>query len=260
MRIGVCGGIDRIRLTAECGFDYFETGFGMLAKDSDEEIEAFQQELLTYNIPCEACNGFIPGDLKTVGPDVDFAALEAYLKKGFDRAGKIGVKTVVFGSGGSRRIPDGYPYDMAVRDIIRFMTDLAAPMAAEKGITLVFEPLCKLETNLINTVKEGAMLASAINLPNVASLADLYHMHMENDTYDDIKELKGIIRHAHISNPVSITPELKRMYMKSPDEYDYAGFFEALQEAGCERVSIEANTNDFDTDVRDSYGIMKQYK
>lgn len=257
MKIGVCGGFDRIAIVAACGYDYLETNFRSLVQASEEEFQSFLSELKNSNITCEAANCFIPGDMKVTGENVDYEALKEYLAIGYKRAYETGIKVVVFGSGGARNIPEGYSYKDAINDIIRFVKEYAAPMAADYGIDLVFEPLRKQETNIINTIKEGAMLASAINLPNVGALGDLFHMHVEGDTYDDVRELKGILRHAHISNPSSVD---KRVYMKESDTFDYKGFFDALKYAGCERVSIEAGTDDFETDAREAIRVMNKYK
>ena len=244
MKIGVCGGFDRIAITAACGYDYIETNFKDLAKSSEEDFQKFLTALKDNNLACEAANCFLPGELKVTGENIDYEALKEYLSVGYKRAAEAGIKVVVFGSGGARHIPEGYSYKAAINDIIKFMKEYAAPMAAEYGIDLVFEPLRKKETNIINTIKEGAMLASAINLPNVGTLGDLFHMYVEGDTYDDVRELKGIFRHAHMSYPESID---KRVYMKESDDFDYKGFFEALKYVGCERVSIVAGTDDFET-------------
>ena len=249
MRLGICGGIERVKGAKENGFDYMEPGFGSVENWTEEEYQSFKEELKKYSMGCDCMNGFIPGDLKTVGPDVDYDKLSEYLDKGFKRANGLGVKTVVYGSGGSRRIPEGYSYYKAVNDIIYFVKRYAAPKAAEYGIYIVFEPLCKKETNIINTVKEGSMLAAAINEENVYCLADIYHCVEENDTWDDIKDLKGIIKHAHISNPVSEDERFKRQYLKSFEDFDYKGFVDAVKFAGCETISVEANTSDFDKDV-----------
>lgn len=257
MKIGVCGGFDRVSTVAKCGYDYLETNFRNLAMASDDDFQSFLSELKNSNITCEAANCFIPGDMKVTGENVDYESLKEYLAIGYKRAAEAGIKVVVFGSGGARNIPDGYSYKDATNDIIRFVKEYAGPMAAEYGIDLVFEPLRKKETNIINTVKEGAMLASAINLPNVGSLGDLFHMHVEGDTYDDVRELKGILRHAHISYPESTD---RRVFMKESDNFDYKGFFDALKDAGCERVSIEARTDDFETDAREAIKVMNKYK
>ncbi len=258
MKIGVCGWTERTEGAGKCGFDYMEPSFKSIALSSDEEYNEFRNSLEKYNLNCEAANGFLPGDMKIVGYAVDYDSLTEYLKKGYSRAFELGVKTVVLGSGAARRIPDGYPYKAAVKDIIRFVRDYAAPMAADVGINVVFEPLCRYESNIINTVKEGSMLSSAIDLPNVGCLADIYHMYVEGDTYDDIRALKGCLFHAHISNPISAVPDMKRCYMKSAEEYDYKGFIDALKYAGCERVSVEADTKDFNGDVIGAYQVLKQ--
>lgn len=257
MKIGVCGGLDRIAIISDCGYDYLETNFKDLARSSEEAYQKFLTELKNNNITCEAANCFIPGELKVTGEAVNYKALKDYLALGYKRAAEVGIKVVVFGSGGARNIPEGYSYVAAVNDIIRFVKEYAAPMAAEYGIDLVFEPLRKKETNIINTIKEGAMLASAINLPNVGTLGDLFHMHVEGDTYDDVRELKGILRHAHMSYPETTD---KRVFMKESDNFDYKGFFDALKDAGCERVSIEAGTDNFENDAREAIKVMNKYK
>lgn len=260
MKIGVCGGFDRIEIAAECGFDYIEANFSSLTRSSDEDYYKFNKKLADCRITCEAANCFLPGELKIVGNNVDYKALEDYLRKGYARAEETGIKVVVMGSGGARHIPEGWTYKDAVNQIIYFVRNLAAPLAAERNIEFVFEPLCKAESNIINTIKEGAMLASVIDLPNVGTLGDIYHMYVEGDTYEDIKELKGVFRHAHISNPVSGNPDMKRIFMNNADEYDYKGFFDALKFVGCQRVSIEASTDDFARDVRNAVKIMNMYK
>ncbi len=259
MKIGVCGGIDRIHATADAGFDYIEGNFSSIARCDDEEFFNFNNELAKYSLPCEAANCFLPGEMKITGDSVDYKALEEYLLKGYKRAAETGVKIVVMGSGGARSVPAGFSFSKAVNQIVFFVSQYAAPIAADYGIDFVFEPLCKPESNIINSIKDGGMLASVINMPNVGTLGDLYHMYVEGDTYKDVTELKGVFRHAHISNPDSGN-EMKRVFMKNPDEYDYKGFFDALKSVGCERVSIEAATKDFNTDVYEAVKIMKMYK
>ncbi|MCD7828305.1 MAG: sugar phosphate isomerase/epimerase [Clostridiales bacterium] len=258
MKIGVCGWIDKTEVAGKCGFDYIEPSFKNLALSENEQYDAFKNALYENCLGCEAANGFLPPETKIVGVNTNYNSLKEYLTKGYKRAYELGVKTVVLGSGGARQIPRNYPYKSAIKDVVRFVRDYAAPMAGDYGINFVFEPLCRYETNLINTVKEGAMLASAIDMPNVGCLGDIYHMYVEGDTYDDIRELKGILMHAHISNPVSERPDMKRCYMKNTDEYDYKGFIDALKFAGCERVSIEADTKDFNADAPAAYKVLKQ--
>lgn len=260
MKIGVCGGIDRIKGAAENGFDYIEGNFRWIACCSDDEFEAFKSELKKYGLSCEAANCFFPGEMKITGENIDYEAITSYLEKGFERTAELGIKVVVMGSGGARNIPQGYSYDKAVCDIINVVKNYVMPIADKYETEFVFEPLCKLESNIINTIKEGGMLSAAINHPGVGTLGDLYHMYVEGDTYDDIRELKGIFRHAHISNPKPDCDNKKRCFMKNTDSFDYKGFFEALKEIGCQRVSIEADTDDYNADIVQAAKVMKMYK
>lgn len=260
MKIGVCGGYDRIEIAAKCGFDYIEANFSSLTRCDDEEFYRFNNKLIKCGIACEAANCFLPGEMRITGSNVDYKALEDYLKIGYKRAEETGIKVVVMGSGGARSYPEGWTYKDAVNQIVYFVKNFAAPLASDHNIDFVFEPLCKTESNIINTVKEGAMLASAINLSNVGTLGDLYHMHVEGDTYDDIRDVKNVFKHAHISNPLPVNADAKRVFMKNENEYDYQGFFDALKSVGCERVSIEASTDDFAADAPDAFKIMNMYK
>ena len=114
---------------------------------------------------------------------------------------------------------------------------------------------------IINTVKEGVMLASASRRHNVSGLVDLYHMALEGDTIDNIRQVKGNLSHAHIANPFETKSGRKaRSYPAGDDEYDYKGFIDALSYAGCKRCSVEASVIDLDSDMILSGKLFQNYK
>ena len=103
MKFGFCigGDANEIRLAELAGADYVETAFDMLARDDGAEYDAFAAVLKESAIPCESANCFIPGSLKLTGETVDEDALRRYVGRGMERGAAIGLKTVVFGSGGA---------------------------------------------------------------------------------------------------------------------------------------------------------------
>ena len=259
MRYGVCSGLDkyeRVELIKNAGFDYMETGFSGLARESDEIFEKFKAELIKNNIRCEAANGFFPRDYTILGDEYDEEKMKAYIENGMKRGKEVGLETVVFGSGKARAIPDGMSYTAAFSGLAEFLGTVVSPIAAKYGVTVVIEPLRKDECNIINTVKEGVLLALMSGRENIAGLGDIYHMVGEGDTFDDIKQLKGSIKHAHISNPVGKNGE-KRRYPLDAGEFDYKGFVGALEYAGCTRCSIEAGTDDFETEIVIAGKVLK---
>jgi len=106
------------------------------------------------------------------------AEISEYLEKALRRIEWLGGQYVVFGSGASRRRPEGMGYTEAFNRLTG-ITRLCGRVAQAHGITVVIEPLNRSETNLINSVGEGACLAAAVNHERVRLLADYYHIARE---------------------------------------------------------------------------------
>ena len=253
MKLGVCVGdnSENVRIAAKHGFDYVESCFSLLAQAQEEKFSAFQNALNETGMTCEAVNCFLPGSLKVTGADVDEKAIAEYVERGMKRGQQLGVKTVVFGSAGSRTVPEGFSYAEGARQYIHALKTIIAPLAAKYGMTVVIEPLSKVDTNLVNTVKEGAVFASAVDHENVKLLCDLYHMCNVADTNEDVSTVGELIRHAHIAQPQG------RRYPTDGEKYDYAAFLKTLTGVGCERCSIEAGCDDFDADSKKALAVLR---
>ena len=258
MKFGVCRGLDdfeSIKIASEIGVDYYECGFGSLAKYDEEKINKCKDFLNENNLPCLAANGFIPGELKVVGDSIDYGALTEYLDKGFERAKLLGVKKIVFGSGVARSFPEGFSFEKAKEQLAYFLSEYAAPKAEKAGCIIVMEPLRFGETSMIHTVSDGIEIARMSGKKNVAGLADLYHVYGNNDNIEGIVGFKGELLHSHIAEPE------KRVYPSTKDNGEivgiYKNFFDALKEVGCETCSVEAHTDDFKTDITDALAILK---
>lgn len=261
MKFGICIGMDseKIRALKKYGYDYAETSFSAIAKATDEEFEKFRTALETEGLKAECANGFLPGELRVTGNSVNNEALASFIEKGMERCRLIGTEIVVFGSSGARRIDAETCFTKGTQQLVSFLKDIAAPIAEKYGITIVLEPLCNNESNIVNTVKEGVMIAAMAECKNLGGLADLYHMHVENDSIENIRDLKGSLLHSHISNPLPRN-DVKRCYPLSVEEYDYVSFIRVLKEVGCKRCSIEAATSDFDTDAQKAADLVQRLK
>lgn len=246
MLFGMCMAIEdeeNMRIASDYGFDYVEGNFQMLSRGTEEKHRAVSENIKKYGIDCLAANGFLPADLKCCGEDRNPAALYDYVKKGLDFGAELGLKKVVFGSGGARQIPNGCCFTDACRETADFLEKIVSPLFTEYGVQLVIEPLRREECNFINTVKEGAGLSVLSNSDNIFCLADIFHMYCENDSFENITDLKGLVKHSHISYPKERFG-MNRSYPLSGDEFDYYEFIRALKAAGCNTCSIEAGTKD----------------
>jgi len=70
--------------------------------------------------------------------------------------------------------------------------------ADQQNVVLIYEPLNRYETNLINTIAAGVELLTGLQTDNVKLLADLFHMNIEEaDIADAIRAGHGAIGHVH---------------------------------------------------------------
>ena len=249
MRYGICVKVEdpaTVAIAKRAGFAYVECNFTKLTRADDAQFEAFTEALKTSGISCESANCFLPGDLPLFEGDNE-AALREFLKKGFERGRQFGLKTVVFGAGGARKLPDGANVVDCINRFVAFVKDVASPLAEGYGVTIVMEPLSRGECNFINTLLEGAMVVAAVNRPNVWLLADNYHMESIGEGPDDVRKMGGVIKHSHISYPKPVDGK-KRVYPSGELEWDYASFIEAVESTGCDTCTVEAAARDYEKD------------
>ena len=250
-QIGVCVDPDRFDAAQAAGFDYVETNASRVAALTDEEFQKLVAQVAQMKIPLAASMSFIPGAVKLTGPDVDPAKQMTYVTGVLGRLKQLGVKVVVFGSGGARRVPDGFSKEEAIAQLVDFCRRIA-PVARDNGITIVVEPLRKQETNIINTAREGLALVKAVDRPEIRLLVDYYHLTEEGESPDIIADAGPLLAHAHIANPKG------RVFPLSADESAYEGFFSNLCKIGYQgRLSVEASTKDFATEAPQAVALLR---
>lgn len=239
MRFGVCAGLEAAGVFRDAGYRFLELN---VQRDlmPDAPAGAFEpqaERIRSSELPCEAANCFLPADCRLTGPDVDEAGLRRYAATALERAATVGIRTVVFGSGGARRIPDGFSRERAGAQLRSFGAWLGE-RAGEQGVTVVVEPLNRLECNVLNTLAESAAYVRAVGSPNLQLLADAFHWSREAESADAVVQAGPLLRHVHIA-----TYSARRAPGAEP--CDFEPFFAALREGGYDgRVSIEGRWED----------------
>ncbi|MCQ2427737.1 MAG: sugar phosphate isomerase/epimerase [Clostridia bacterium] len=256
MKIGVCTKFENINDAAAAGFDYLECNLSKLAQLPEEAFDALYAESASFPIPVLRANGFIPGTIKVTGNDVNPTEIREYLDTALSRASKIGVKTAVFGSGGARNVPEGFPVDAAYRQLISFLKE-AASYAEKYGVVIAIEPLRASECNIINYVSEATILAAVIDSPFVTVLADSFHMICGHEPFDAMVRAGSLLKHVHISHPLSDLSG--RDFPREGDGEDYSAFIRKLREAGyAGTVSVEAGTKNFRHDAAEAANLLRK--
>lgn len=105
----------------------------------------------------------------------------------------------IIGSMQGRSSPE-IPHATALGYLADALDDLGET-AREYGVPVLFEPLNRYETDLVNTLDGGVRLLHSIASPNVALVADLFHMNIEEShSADAIRAAGERISHVHFAD------------------------------------------------------------
>jgi sugar phosphate isomerase/epimerase len=111
-----------------------------------------------------------------------------------DAAGKVGAPAII-GSMQGRTLEAGRE---AATEHLRAALDDLGDHASQYGVALIYEPLNRYETDLVNTVEAGVALLRSLKTKNVLLLADLFHMNIEEaDIAAALRAGGGHIGHVH---------------------------------------------------------------
>src|SRR6204780_800995 len=250
VRIGYCGPLKDIDAVKAAGFDYMEVRTSEVAALSDADYETVAAKFKQVALPVLSANLFLPSDIKVTGPNVDKERQMEYVRRALDRVSRLGVRLVVFGSGGARQVPEGFSKQEAFEQLVDFGKRLA-PEARARNITIAIEPLRKQESNIINNSTEALAWVNAVNDPNIQLMIDFYHFEVEKEDPSAILKVQDHLRHLHMANPDGRVMPLKW------EEYNYAPFFPVLRQIHYDRlISLEASTKDLPVEGPQSIALL----
>ena len=256
MRFGICAPYREVARLETSPFDYLEENVQrfLIPERPQEDFEEVWQEARQLPIPIEAANSLLPADLAVVATStqsVDIQRLEQYMKTALQRAEQVGIRIIVFGSGGARACPPGYSRAEAVQQIGEHLS-CWSDWAQNHGVVIVLEPLRYEETNTLNTVAEAGALIARIDKPGARLLVDIYHMACNNEPPRDILPWASLLSHLHVA---------EKQERAAPGRYgeDFRPSFSALHQAGYDRrISIECNWQNLASEVSPAIETLRE--
>jgi D-psicose/D-tagatose/L-ribulose 3-epimerase len=238
---------------AKYGFDYVEPAAAEIAAMSEPEFRAYAEIVLASPLRCRALNSFIRRpELKVVGPQVSLPAVKDYLEMCLPRCRTLGASVVVWGSAGSRNVPEGFSPDQARDQIAEFLR-IAGDVARRSNIVIAIEPLRRAESNIFNTGAEALAMVRRVKHKHVRMIIDYYHLREENEDPRILEVAKREIVHLHFANPHG------RLWPHALEEDDhYAAFFRTLKKINYSGgISIEGQGS-FEKDGAASREFFRQ--
>ncbi len=238
--IGVARDMEEDSLLSVSGYGYMVESIGKIMSPVNIDEARFAQNLeaiRSMKTRIYAVNIFLPGNLKMVGPDIDEKAVLVYAEKVFQRCKQAGIPMVIWGSAGSRRLPEGFDKATAMDQFISLARKVAL-LAQKYDIFLTLENLNTGETNFLTSVAEVADVVRKVDQPNFKVCVDIYHMLKENEPASEIRKADGLIYHCDIAERENRTPPGTLGDNLVP-------YLVALKEAGFQgKIIIEARWTD----------------
>jgi sugar phosphate isomerase/epimerase len=256
MRYGVCAPYREVTALETYPFDFVEEHVQnfLLPERPEEDFEEVWREARTLPVPIEAARSLFPADLvlvETPTQPVDRKRLERYVKTVLQRAERVGIRIIVFGSGGARICPPGYSHDDAVRQIGNHFAQWDQ-WAENHGVQIVLEHLPADETNMLNTVTEAGKLLASMGKSDSSLLIDVYHMSRNHEPPESILPWGPLISHVHVA-------EVQQRAAPGRFGQDFRPYFSILHQVGYDRrISIECNWQNFAIEVNPAIETLRE--
>jgi sugar phosphate isomerase/epimerase len=185
------------RRAAELGFDAIE----LFAPSADAvEPRRLKQLLVDHRLTLAAVGtgaGWVRHKLTLTQSDA--AARQKardFIKSIIALGGPLGAPAII-GSMQGRHSSDGVS-EQAARAWLSEALEELGEFARQYAVPLVYEPLNRYETNLCNTIEQGAAICRSLSTRNVRLLADLFHMNIEEiDSPAALRAGGGLVGHVH---------------------------------------------------------------
>lgn len=200
MEFGICMTPDGAELARNAGFTFIDQTVAavVMPAASDAEFEDAWAGHARAALPTLNLNCLLPAGIFVAGPQADIAKAVDYCSIAFERAGRIGIKTICFGSGNGRRCPEDWPMARAIEQINEFVAALL-PAVEASGVKLVVENLQASETNTLNKVADTVALVSPFGSSALGVLVDGFHWHRNADSAEAVIAAGPHILHTHIA-------------------------------------------------------------
>ncbi|HEV8637060.1 MAG TPA: sugar phosphate isomerase/epimerase family protein [Chloroflexota bacterium] len=241
------------------GLDYVELRVGEALSPLNVDDSTFRTrvaEVERLGLPVEAANVFVTPPVMVVGPEADLEQFRAYATTAVERLRAIGAPVVVWGSGPTRTIPEGFPRERAWAQF-RERVALAAELCEPAGLRIALEALPRTAVNFIHRIGECWQIAEEVasSAPGgqaVGIVADNLHMMKEEEDYLlALRRCAARIFHVHVADSNGRAPSFG-------GGYDFGPFAATLRALGYDgRVTIEARV-DLERELPDALAFLRR--
>lgn len=253
-QIGVATSFDNDSLLSSAGYVYIEESARKLLAPAvpDSTYRRQLARLKAMKLEVRSCNLFLPGTIRLIGPGATpEKEILGYVDTLMFRAREAGIKLIVFGSAGSRKLLDGMDREKSFHELVAISRKMAQ-VAAKYDRIIAIENLNSTEDNFLTTLEMVTRVVKTVDHPNFRITADIYHMKKESEDPEHIVKAAPWLVHCHIAEK-----EGRRAPGTQPD--DFRPYFAALKKAGYKgRITIECSWKNMKEECKPALGYLQQ--
>ena len=247
-------------VVSQSEFQYVELGVPWVNEHSipvtAQEVQALVSE---RGLKVGAYCSLVPGDIKSVGPEADPSRLRGYLERAFANCDAVGGSAIVYGSGASRNIPDGYPRENALEDVVGFL-QLMDEIIAEHAYSfkIAIEPLNTGECNFINSLGEAYEIACLVDSPAIGVLLDTFHAWRQPvSMWQELPEVADKLYHVHLAQPED---RGWPGHMSTADSFEFGRLFQVLKNLSyAGKLSVECLFEDLKEEITPCHQFLSKF-
>jgi len=244
MKIGLTAmDVPSIARSARAGFDFIEAKGDILAAAATRELA--RKELAAAGLPVETLTSPLPRELRhmLVGPQADHRSALSVVMSLVDSLLPLGLELVVFGCSQGRRVPPGFPAEVAEAQLAHIVSRIAEACATHH-VRVALEPLAHAETNTLNNVAEALLFSRRLEKVDVGITLDYWQVLQEGlDVGSEVHAAGAALLHVQSADPVTRS-------LPQPNLKGQLPLLRALNQVGYRgRIAMECPTCDQDLEV-----------
>jgi len=228
------------------GFQIVQLPVTEIMRQDDSAFFEVKARLLDTGLSFEVFESPLPEGVSTTERGFNIYSWVEYLKKAIARIAELGCKTLVWGDGKARILPEEAEASVLKENFNQFLFMLAE-IAEKNDIVFCLEPLGPRKTNFLNSIEEVVGVINSVGKKNLAimisssDIADIGTNVAEIDFYRNLIAHTYLDFHGEAQKPADEEPASRH----SPDIQNYIPFFSILKKIAYDKVIALPSRADF---------------
>lgn len=193
------GHLSEIEQAKKQGFQIVQLPVTEIMRLDDHTFIDIKERLLKTGLSFEVFESPLPEGVNTTERGFNIYAWIEYLKKAIGRISELGCKTLVWGDGQARILPQEGEATVLKENFNQFLF-MVAEITDKKDIVFCLEPLGPKKTNFLNSLEEVVGVLGSVGKKNLAIAIASSDIIETNMKIEDIVHYGDLIAHAYLDS------------------------------------------------------------